>query len=157
MIMTQILLSVGIPVLLIILAVSQLRKAQLVAIQKGGKAFVSSRVRVIVCLVIAALMLGVTYYCIWAVDYRLALAPMGVSIVPLMMAVTSYCAVSDSHLFVSQPMKLGAVSIVKTIDKVGKYQVIFRYNGMEFGHVFDEAGYEYIKEAKAKIKEIRSK
>ena len=155
--MTEILLSAGIPVLLIILAFSQIRKAQLIAIQKGGKAFISSRARVIVCLIITALMLGVTYYCIWAVDYRLALAPMGVCIVPLMMAVTSYCAVSDSHIFVSQEMKLGAVSIVKTIEKGAKYQVFFRYNGMEFAHVFDEEAYLYIKEAKAKIKEIRSK
>ena len=134
-----------------------IKKAQEVAIQKGGKVFISNKTRVIVCAIFAVIFLALTYIVIWQWDYRISLAPLGVAMIPYMMAVSSYCAVSDTHLFVSQQMKIGAVSILKVQDKVNTVQVTFRYNGVDFGHSFSKEGYEVIKEVRAKIKELRAK
>ncbi len=156
--MTEILISILMPVVFIFMGYTQIRKAEEVGIQKGGKTFLSNKKRFYICSALFLVFLIGAYIVLWTVQWGLALAVVSPGIILFMTAVTSYCAISDTHLHVSMTMKIGNISSMEVMEKgSNSYFVTFKYNQSDFSQTFDKDGYEYIKEAKRIHKELRKK
>ena len=155
--MTEIIISIAMPLIFILMAVSQIKKTEEVAIQKGGKTFISSKTRLYVCSAVFLVLLIASYIVIWTVQWGLGLAVISPGVILFMMAVTSYCSVSDTHLHVSQTVKIGTIASLETEEKGEKYIVTIRYDQQEIRQTFDKDSYEHIKGVKARLKEMRKK
>lgn len=155
--MTELIISIAMPIVFILMGVAQIRKTEEVAIQKGGKTFISSKARLYLCGGAFLILLAASYYVLWAVQWGLALAVISPGIILYMMAVTSYCSASDTHLHVSQTVKIGSIGAINTEEKNGRYVVTIRYDQQEIRQVFDKDSYEHIKEVKRIHKELKKK
>ncbi len=155
--MTEIIVSIIIPIVFVFMGLNQIKKAEEVGIQKGGKVFISSKSRLVFCGILSLLFIGLGYYLLWTNGWGLCLIAISPAIVLYMIAATCICAYSDSHLHITQTMKIGAVTFTKTENKNGRYTVYLKYNGAELKHIFSQEGYEYMKAVKEINKALRNK
>ena len=136
------------------LCIFQLRKVQEVAIQPGGMTFFSSKVKMYVSGILAALAFISSIVSVWLWVGYLIFISIGLTLVLMELAISCYCALSDKTLFVMQTMPLKEIRSIHPKEKGKGYQVEFDFNGVCFKHNFNVEGYEYIKQARRNRKAL---